>query len=94
MNSNKNGLTNVRELSEEANDVKGGLTIETGSRLVKEDENGWLGDKLDTNRQSLPLFNRQARARSSNQAILNVVHLKQIDYSINISKLLLAWDSS
>lgn len=56
MNGAENLLASSGELAEESNDVVGTLAIETGGRLVQEEEEFWLGCKLDTDGKTLASF--------------------------------------
>jgi hypothetical protein len=63
-------LSGGSELSEETNNVVGGLTIETGSRLVEEKKEIGLGGELDTDSDSLSCLDRQTVATALSASIL------------------------
>lgn len=58
MDGTQDLLAGSSEFSEESNNVVGGLTIETGCRLVEEEQEIGLGGKLDTDSNSLSCFDR------------------------------------
>ncbi|KAI6775242.1 hypothetical protein HG530_002000 [Fusarium avenaceum] len=67
-----------------------GLT--DGGKLAKEsdDENTGLGDKLDSNSDTLSLLDTQSRTNSPDQCIGKIMELEKINNCINILELLLA----
>lgn len=90
MDSNKDSLADISKLAEESNGVESCLSIETRSRLIQEYQDGGFGDKFDTDSDTLALLNRQAISNTSNQSMLEIVKLKEVDNSLDVCNLLLA----
>ncbi|KAI6753422.1 hypothetical protein HG531_005591 [Fusarium graminearum] len=80
----ENSLAGSSELLEETDDVEGALTVKTGSRLVEEKHQLRLGSKLDTNCNTLALFDCKTEFRGSNNGIGDGLHLKKGDDLFNI----------
>ena len=76
MDRAKDSLTTGSELLQEPNDVVCRLTIETGSRLVEEQEKLGLSSKFDTYGEPFPSFNAQSITGETDHSIGNVLHLK------------------
>lgn len=58
MDGTQDLLAGSSEFSKESNNVVGGLTIETGRRLVEEEQEVGFGGELDTDGNSLSCFDR------------------------------------
>jgi hypothetical protein len=85
MNSTQDSLSCSSELSQERDDEERGLTVETGSRFIQEEQGTTyqyisprgkvglrLADKLDTDGETFPLFNTQPSTRLTNHSILDI----------------------
>ncbi|GKT49565.1 uncharacterized protein ColSpa_09746 [Colletotrichum spaethianum] len=80
----ENGLSGGGQLPKEAHNVEGALAVQTGGGLVEEEEELGLGGQLDTNGDTLALLDRQAELGRSNNAVGNVLHLKQGDDLLDV----------
>ena len=89
MDGDQNCLTNVGKLPKEANSVESSLSIKTGGRFIKEDQDRWLRNEFNANGDALTLFNRETSANASNECVFEIVELQKVDDSVNIGKLLL-----
>ena len=64
MDRTQDGLSMIRQLPQEPNDVPRALTVETRGRFIQEQEQLWLAGELNTDRQPLPCFNSKAGDQS------------------------------
>jgi hypothetical protein len=62
VDSAQDGLTMVRKLFEEIQNVPRGLRVQTRSRLVEEKQQLGLGDQFDSNSETLSLFDVETYA--------------------------------
>lgn len=67
MNRAQDGLTGGGELAQECDDEVRGLTVETGSRLVEEQQS-WLGDEFDTDGETLASFNSETSCGATSES--------------------------
>jgi hypothetical protein len=91
-------LSSSRELSQKRDDEERGLTVETGSRFIQEEQgtayqyissrgevNLRLADKLDTYGETFPLLDTQSSTRLTDHGILNIRKLEQLNDDIDVS---------
>ena len=64
MNRAQDGLSMIRQLPQEPNDVPRALTVETRGRFIQEQEQLWLASELNTDRQPFSCFNSKAGDQS------------------------------
>lgn len=92
MNGAENGLSALGELLEKIQNGPRCLTVETGGRLINEEEQRGLGSKFDTDSKTLALFNVETFARDTDDGVSVFLHFQKLDNLINISELLFAGD--
>jgi hypothetical protein len=64
------------------------MTIESGSRFVEKQEQGWLASKLDANTESLALLDVEPFARQSDDGIGKIAYVKKMYNLLHVGKLL------
>ena len=60
MDRTQNGLSVIRQLPQEPNDVPRALTIEARGGFIEEKKQLWFASKLNADRQSLSCFSSKA----------------------------------
>jgi len=71
------------EVTEDFHDVSGGERIQTGSRLIKEDQR-WVSDKLDTDGGTLALTTRDTLdERATDSCVSALGELKIVDQDVD-----------
>jgi hypothetical protein len=80
-------LTGSSELLQERNDLVRALTIQP-TRWLVEEEKRRLGHQLDTDRQSLSLLDSETSAWNTDQSILDIVQLQEVDNLVDIGEFL------
>lgn len=84
----EDGLTVVLERLEQVEDSPTRLRVEAGRRLVEEEEELWLGDHLDSDRQALALLDVETFAETTDNGVGVLVHLEKGEDLLNIGELL------
>lgn len=79
MDGGEDGLSVVRELAQQEHDRPRRLRVETRSRLVEEDEQGRLGDQLDTDSETLALLDVETHADFADDRLRVRFHLEELD---------------
>jgi hypothetical protein len=68
------------------------LRIQTRRRLVKKDQKLRTSSQFNTDGESLSLLNIQALTGNSNNSVRELLHVKHINYMLDILKLLFSGD--
>lgn len=84
----KDGLSVVCELAKEEHDRPRRLRVETGGRLVEEDEERRLGGELDGDGETLALLDIETHADLANERLGVRLHLEQLDDLVDVGELL------
>src|SRR5882672_720716 len=88
MNSAKNGLAIVRELTKKADDRGCTSRVKPRRRLVQEEEKVRFSCKLHSDRHPFAPLNSKACAGKANYGILQVIKLQQINNIIHVGQFL------
>ena len=75
----EDGLSVVRELAQQQHDRPRRLRVETRSRLVEEDEQGRLGDQLDTDSETFALLDVETHSDFADDRLCVRFHLEELD---------------
>lgn len=104
MDGTENRLAGGGKFTQERNDDKRTLAVEAGRRLVEEEKGPVrysvnsdrhhfsdlrFADKFHPDIESLPLLHAQTLSGTSDQSILNILQLQQVDDDVDITELLL-----
>lgn len=84
MDGTQDGLTGGSKFSQETDNVEGALTVETGSRLVQEEQELGLGSQLDTDGKSLSSFDTETVTRETNHGVGEILEFQQFEDFLNI----------
>ena len=84
MNRAQDGLSMIRQLPQEPNDVPRALTVETRGRFIQEQEQLRLASELNTNRQPFSCFN----SKTGDQSISEWLEFEEFDDFFHVSILL------
>jgi hypothetical protein len=89
MNSTEHSLTRIRQLAKEHADCPGALRIETTGRLIEEEEQFRLGDKLDADGEEFALLDVEALTGNADHGVGVLFHAEHLDDLLNELKLFL-----